>query len=85
MNYSVMVLPSAERDLIKLPLRAWERIRVRIDSLMSNPRPVGSQKLHGRIGEFRVRSGDYRVLYRVDDKAKRVIIYGIGHRRDVYR
>ena len=84
MNYSVVVLPSAERDLMRLPTREWKRIRDRIDRLVSNPRGVGSRKLQGTKDSYRLRCGDYRALYRVDDLADQVIIYAIGHRKDVY-
>jgi mRNA interferase RelE/StbE len=54
------------------------------DELRNNPRPVTSKKLHGREG-YRMRIGDYRVLYTVDDRAKTVVIISVGHRQDVYR
>lgn len=85
MKYSVTVLPSAERDLMKLPAREWDRIRDRIDNLASNPRGIGLRKLQGTKDRYRVRCGDYRVLYRIDDNASRVIVYAVGHRKDVYR
>lgn len=85
MKYSVVALPSAERDLIRVPPREWQRIRDKIDGLVSNPRGVGSRKLQGMKDCYRLRCGNYRILYRIDDVAKRVIIYAIGHRKDVYR
>lgn len=85
MKYSVIVLPSAERDLMKLPDREWGRIRDKIDALASNPRGIGSRKLQGTKDRYRVRCGDYRILFRIDDSASRVIVYAVGHRKDVYR
>lgn len=85
MKYTIIVLPSAERELMKLPAREWGRIRNRIESLAMNPRYVGSRKLQGTKTHYRARCGDYRVLYRIDDNASRVIVYAVGHRKDVYR
>jgi mRNA interferase RelE/StbE len=85
MKYSVVVLPSAERDLTRLPTREWKRVRDRIDNLASRPRGVGSRKLHGMQDGYRLRCGDYRVLYRIDDAAHEVFVYAIGNRKDVYR
>lgn len=85
MTYSVIVLPSAERELMKLPAREWGRIRDTIDALALNPRRGGSRKLQGTRDRYRVRCGNYRVLYRIDDKRNRVTIYAVGNRKDVYR
>ena len=85
MSYTVGVLPSAERDLQKLPSRDWKRIRDKIDSLAANPRPHGAQKLHGTNHGYRVRTGVYRILYRIDDDRRLVTVYVVGRRKDVYR
>lgn len=85
MKYSVVVLPSAERGLIRLPSRDWQRIRDRIDNLISNPRGIGSRKLQEMKDCYRLRCGDYRVLYRIDDAADKVVVYAIRHRKDIYR
>ena len=61
-----------------------DRIEAAIDGLATNPRPPGSVKLAGR-DDFRVRVGDYRIVYAVDDAEDLVIIARIAHRRDVYR
>jgi mRNA interferase RelE/StbE len=52
---------------------------------MSQPRPPGCKKLSGSQNEWRVRVGDYRILYEIDDRIRRVRIYAIGHRREIYR
>ena len=67
----------------RLPAEIHTRISKRILSLEDNPRPLGSRKLRG--GEaYRLRVGDYRVLYTIDDQARRIFVYGVAHRREVY-
>ena len=61
-----------------------ERIREAIDGLAEQPRPVGCQKLAGR-DDYRIRIGEYRVVYAVDDAERVVIVARVGHRREVYR
>ena len=56
-----------------------------IELLATDPRPPGATKLSGREGEWRVRTGDYRVVYEVDDGVLRVLVVAVGHRRDIYR
>jgi mRNA interferase RelE/StbE len=73
-----------ERDLNRLPDFVFRRINERLLSLEDDPRPPGVKRLSHR-GEYRLRVGDYRVLYEVDDKEKTVEIVSVGHRRDVYR
>ncbi|MCL4523300.1 MAG: type II toxin-antitoxin system RelE/ParE family toxin [Acidobacteria bacterium] len=73
-----------ERELRRLPSRDVERIVRVIESLGESPRPTGCHKLATGDG-FRVRQGDYRILYTIDDEARVIEIYKIGHRRDVYR
>lgn len=61
------------------------RIKQRIDSLAQNPYPSGIKKLEGEDELYRLRVGDYRILYQVKGKILLVLIVGIGHRRDIYR
>ncbi len=68
-----------------LPSDVRERIETVIDRLAENLRPAGSKKLTGLENEWRVRVGDYRVLYVIDDLAQRVIVARIAHRREAYR
>jgi mRNA interferase RelE/StbE len=82
--YSLLILPRAQKELAKLPVSEYERVRDAIRSLAEAPRPPGSLKLSGREG-WRIRVGDYRVLYDVDDKNQTVTVQHVGHRRDVYR
>ena len=85
MSYEVQVLPSAERELERLPSRELSRVLIRIGSLMTQPRPVGVQKLRGSADRYRIRQGRFRILYRVDDVTRRVLVYAVGDRKDVYR
>jgi len=81
--YDLFVLPPAQKDLDRLEASAFLRIIRKARRLSGNPRPPGCLKLTGEEG-FRIRVGDYRVLYRVDDDSKRVYIYRIKHRKDAY-
>ena len=84
MSYQVLLKRSAEKELDALPASVRGRIAVRLLDLEENPRPVGVAKLQGQAS-YRLRVGDYRVLYTIDDTGKLVTIYAIGHRREVYR
>jgi mRNA interferase RelE/StbE len=83
-TYTVHIKASAERDMASLPKDAFHSISKRLLDLESNPRPHGCKKLSGRH-EYRVRVGDYRILYVVNDPEKAVEIVAIGNRKDVYR
>lgn len=83
-DYKVQLLPSVIRkDLAKVPKGDMRKIIERIESLGKNPRPSWSKKLSGRE-EFRVRQGNYRILYIVEDQIKIVLITKVGHRRNSY-
>jgi len=84
-GYQVTFTRAARDDLARLPAREQRRIAERISRLATMPRPVGAEKLTGLPRTYRVRAGDYRVVYQVDDGARAVMIERIGHRRDVYR
>lgn len=84
MAYEVQIVSAAEREMDKLPGAVHKRISRRILTLEDNPRPRGAKKLSGRE-EYRLRIGDYRVLYTVDDKNAVVTIFAVGHRREIYR
>lgn len=77
MDYEVLILRKAQKELANLPKPAYPRIRDFITTLSSDP------KLTGREG-WRIRSGDYRIIYDVDDRQRRVTVLHIGHRKDVY-
>ena len=67
-----------------LPHEDYERVKTAVSRLAANPRPVGCRKLAGRDG-WRVRVGDYRIIYDIDDPARSVTVLDVGHRREVYR
>jgi mRNA interferase RelE/StbE len=83
--YSIEFVSSAQKDVIVLPLQIQERIETEIDHFQNNPRPNGCKKLKGLANMWRVRIGNYRILYKIDEKLKHIIIYRVLHRKDVYR
>lgn len=82
--YSVRVKRSAEKEMDRLPKAIFDRAARAILLLERNPRPVNSKKLRG-VEDYRLRLGDYRVLYIIDDAHRLVEIIAVGLRRDVYR
>jgi len=86
LRYRVDVNRSAAGALAGLPRRVQENVARVLDTLAENPRPAGTVALKGFAGLYRLRvAGAYRVVYRVDDDARAVLVRVIGHRRDVYR
>ena len=83
MTYTIQILPVAARAIRKLPPEAKRRIEAVIELLADDPRPPAAKKLTARP-EWRVRTGDYRVLYRIEDRVLIVVVVHAGHRRDVY-
>ena len=84
MSYSVDIHSPAKKSLFRLPENVQTRIARSMLALADNPRPHGVAKLSGREA-WRIRVGDYRVIYTIDDPRKEVVIYAIGHRREIYR
>ncbi len=84
MRYEVYLKKSAEKELDGLTAKTHDRVVKKLVSLSANPRPAGAKKLHGREG-YRLRVGDHRILYEVDDNERRVEVFSIAHRREVYR
>lgn len=84
MSYVIYLKKSAEKELDQLPADIHEKIIRRIVSLEENPRPPGVKKLLGRQG-YRIRVGDYRVLYVINEEKRKVEIVSVAHRKDVYR
>ena len=83
-SYRLLIKPSAAKELEDLPRKDRARIVHRISQLATDPRPPGCEKLSGH-DQYRVRQGDFRVLYSIDDAEPSVLVVKIGHRRDVYR
>lgn len=84
MTYRLLLLPRAQKELARLPIETYERLRNAIRSLAEEPRPLGCRKLSGRQG-WRIRVGDFRVIFEIEDAVKTVTVLHVGHRRDVYR
>jgi len=83
--YTVRILPSAQRQLAKLDPPIRKRIAAAIDGLAADPRPPGAKKLQGSESLWRIRVGDYRILYEIHDRQALVLVIEIGHRREIYR
>jgi len=81
--YKILLLPQAQKDLNHLNRKIFQQIKDKILSLRNNPRPPGCLKLTTEEG-YRLRSGNYRIIYRIDDKEKKVYIYRIKHRKRAY-
>ena len=84
-HYAVSFRRSAEKDLRKLDSGVRRRVLRSIDALVLNPRPMGCHKLYGSENAYRIRIGDYRVIYTVDDEVLIVAVERVRHRREVYR
>jgi mRNA interferase RelE/StbE len=84
-EYRVEVLPPAARQLRKLDATARRRVQAAIELLAVDPRPAGAKQLVGGAGEWRVRTGDYRVVYEIHDDVLLVLEVAVGHRGDIYR
>ena len=83
-NYSLRIKPSAVKELAVLPRKDRKRVVARIQAFATDPRPQGCEKLSAK-DLYRLRQGDFRILFTVDDAALLVVIHKIGHRREVYR
>ena len=85
MAYQVIIKPAAHRDIKKLARPDQIRIIKRLESLSENPRPSGTKKLRGAEDLFRVREGNYRIIYQIQDELLVVLVVKVGHRREIYR
>jgi mRNA interferase RelE/StbE len=83
--YDVKILGAAQRQLGKLPKQVQIRILDKIEKLSIEPRPKGYRQLKAEENLFRVRVGDYRIIYQIQDKVLVILILRIAHRKDVYR
>jgi mRNA interferase RelE/StbE len=85
-KYSLSIKRAAAQELEAVAQRSdRQRLVARIEALAEDPRPAGCEKLAGQSDRYRVRQGDYRVVYSVDDAERVVLIVKVGHRREVYR
>jgi mRNA interferase RelE/StbE len=85
LTYAVLLAPAAERQLKALDKPLQQRITKRLTKLGDNPRPPGVDKLAGEDNLYRVREGEYRIIYTIRDKELIVLVVKIGHRKEVYR
>jgi mRNA interferase RelE/StbE len=83
-EYRITIKKSAARELEDIPQKDLQRVIKRIRSLAKDPRPHGSQKLSGQE-QYRIRQGDYRIVYSIEDRDFLVDVVKIGHRREIYR
>ena len=83
-NYKIFFKPSAAKELEKIPSKVLRKVVEKIKGLTLDPRPPGCEKLSGEE-KFRIRQGNYRIVYTIEDKKLIVIVVKIGHRRDVYK
>ena len=85
-RYKVVIKPSASKEIGAVGQKKdRQRIVLRIQSLGENSRPFGCEKLSGHLDRYRVREGNYRILYSIDDEKLLVDVVKVGHRKDVYR
>lgn len=83
-SYSIELTRSAAKELERVPLKDRRRIVDRITALADDPRPAGAERLSGD-DKYRIRQGDYRILYEIIDHELIVTVVRVGHRREVYR
>ena len=83
-RYRIEFKPSVWKDLDRIPKSDRRRIIKRIDTLADDPRPFGSEKLSGQMNKYRVRQGNYRIIYSIEDDHLIIVVVKVGHRRDVY-
>jgi mRNA interferase RelE/StbE len=84
MRYRVILPKSVQKQLDRLPDETANRVLARLAALETNPRPPDVKKLKGRNG-WRIRIGDYRVIYEISDTPRQVLVITVGHRREVYQ
>lgn len=85
MTYDIEVSEAAKKYLRQISKIDAKKIGKKIDNLVKNPRPQGVEKLSGEENIYRVRSGDYRIIYQIEDKILHILVLKVGHRKEVYR
>jgi mRNA interferase RelE/StbE len=85
MRYTIIIPKPVQKQLKNLPAETYQRIIEKIEQLSSQPRSLDTKKLKGLENEYRIRIGDYRVRYEINDKALTVLLLSCRHRRDAYR
>jgi mRNA interferase RelE/StbE len=85
MSYQVEITPFAQRQIKKLSPDIQSQIIEKLEALAEEPRPAGVKKLQGEDNLYRVRSGDYRIIYEIQDDILLILVAKVGHRRDIYK
>ena len=85
MTYRISLSPTAARQLRKFDPQVRRRIQAVLELLAVEPRPPAATRLVGGAGEWRVRTGDYRIIYEIEDQDLLVLVLSVGHRREIYR
>lgn len=85
MTYTIIIPKAVQKQLDALPDDVYERIAAKVQQLAENPRPDGVVKLKGSENEYRIRIGDYRVRYEIEDEELRILLLQCKHRKEVYR
>ena len=84
MKYTILIKKKAEKELLRLQRNDVLKIREAINRLAENPRPRGSKKLTGSTNEYRLRVGNYRILYTINDNIINIYIFKVAHRKEAY-
>jgi mRNA interferase RelE/StbE len=85
LTYRIELTPVAARTLRKLDDEIRRRVARKINTLATNPRPADAKKIEGEDNLYRIRAGDYRIIYTIRDEVLLIVIITIGHRRDIYK
>lgn len=85
MAYELQFKPSAARQFKKLDREMQKRIARRLDALVTEPLPPDAKKLQAELDLYRIRVGDYRLIYQLRNKQLLILVVAVGHRRDIYR
>ena len=83
--FHVTIKPAAEKQMDRLPAQIRQRVTKALDALSENPRPPGCLKLKGEDDLWRIRVGDYRIVYAIEDAELIVLVVRVAHRKDVYQ
>ena len=82
--YEALLSKTVRKQLVKLPVFIHNKIIEDISSLAAIPRPAGCKKLKGYKNSYRIRAGDYRIIYEVEDEVLHILVIAVGHRKDIY-
>ncbi|UZJ23660.1 type II toxin-antitoxin system RelE/ParE family toxin [Rhodococcus antarcticus] len=85
MTYRITLTPAAARQMRKFDPQVRRQMQAALELLSSDPRPPAATQLVGGAGEWRVRTGDYRIVYEIEDEELLVLVLRVGHRREIYR